>query len=186
MTLNLKFYYHWLRLMTSRSLFSELFLIRSQARRNRNNPILWRHRMRSELTSIGKDAYYHSGTLVLAMTLSQGMQLQNTLDGKLIFSSLPLEKTLRQRTVGIHYPWCCWKLSPALLASELTCWRWRLSLALPISQRTCWKLFLALPAPKGTCWRPSPVPGSKADMSEAAPGPPGFKGNICICICICI
>ena len=47
--------------------------------------------MRSEMTSIGKGADYLSGTLVLAITLPQGMQLQNTLDGKLIFFS-PLRR----------------------------------------------------------------------------------------------
>ena len=44
--------------------------------------------MRSEMTSISEDADYLSGALVLTITLSQGMQLQNTLDEKLIFSPL--------------------------------------------------------------------------------------------------
>ena len=44
--------------------------------------------MRSEMISISEDAGYLSGALVLAMTLSQGMLLQNTLDEKLIFSPL--------------------------------------------------------------------------------------------------
>ena len=44
--------------------------------------------MRSEMTSISEDADYLRGALVLAMTLSQDMQLQNTLGEKLIFSPL--------------------------------------------------------------------------------------------------
>ena len=52
---------------------------------NHINPILRRQRMRSEMTSISEDADHLSGALVLATTLSQGMQLQNTLDEKLIF-----------------------------------------------------------------------------------------------------
>ena len=51
--------------------------------------------MRSEMTSISEDADYLSGALVLAMTLSQGMQLQNTLDEKLIFFATASEKKLR-------------------------------------------------------------------------------------------
>ena len=97
MTHHLKFCYHWLRLMTSCSLFFfyRSSSIRSQARRNRINPILRRQRMRSEMTSISEDADYLSGALVLAMTLSQGMQLQNTLDEKLIFFATASEKKLR-------------------------------------------------------------------------------------------
>ena len=83
---------------------------------NHINPILRRQRMRSEMTSISEDADHLSGALVLATTLSQGMQLQNTLDEKLIFFATASEKTLRQRTVGIHgvagnYPWPSWRQS---------------------------------------------------------------------------
>ena len=69
-------------------LIGVLFQLGAKARRNRINPILRRPRMRSEMTSISEDADYLSGALVLTITLSQGMQLQNTLDEKLIFSPL--------------------------------------------------------------------------------------------------
>ena len=120
MTHHLKFCYHWRRLMTSCSLLfliGVLFQLGAKARRNRINPILRRPRMRSEMTSISEDADYLSGALVLAITLSQGMQLQNTLDEKLFFFfATASEKTLRQRTVGIHgvagnYPWPSWRQS---------------------------------------------------------------------------
>ena len=101
------------------------------------------------MTSISEDADYLSGALVLAITLSQGMQLQNTLDEKLFFFS-PLHRKRH----------CVNALSVSMVLLE--------TIPGPLGVRVDMLEMKTVPG----------SPGITADMLEIVLGPPSTKEKV--------